>query len=167
MFRVYPSGRVEAVTPRRPRRQRRRVRWAVALVLLLGALVLTTWRATHSPAAAESPLPADLEPRAEMFARAWLAQDAPTMRLLTDRAHDNHLYPWLVRHRPPAVDRSNPEADPLAGIAVHLRVEPTGAGTTRVVVRIDGLPSPAPSLIQDWAARGDAWYFVPPVPGRR
>jgi hypothetical protein len=168
MFRVYPSGRVEAVVPRRPRRERRRARWAVALALLLGVLVLTAWRATRSPAAAaEAPLPVDLEPRAELFARAWLAQDVPLMRRLTDRARDNHLYPWLVRHRSPAVARPGAEDNPLVGVAVHLRLEPTAGGTTRVVVRLDGLPAPVPSLTQDWAARGDAWYFVPPVPGRR
>jgi hypothetical protein len=168
MFRVYPSGRVESVTPRRRLRpERRRIRWAVALALLLGVLALTAWRGARSPAAAaEAPLPADLEPRAELFARAWLAQDVPGMRRLTDRARDNHLYPWLVRHRPPAVDRTHPEGDPLAGVTIHLRLEPTGAGTNRVVARIDGLPSSA-TLTQDWAARGDAWYFVPPVPGRR
>jgi hypothetical protein len=168
MFRVYPNGRVEAVTPRRRRRpERRRLRWAAALALFLGVLALTAWRGMRSPAAAaEAPLPADLEPRAEMFARAWLAQDVPGMRRLTDRARDNHLYPWLVRHRPPALDHPHLEDDPLAGVTVHLRMEPSGAGTTRVVARIDGLPAPA-TLTQDWAARGDAWYFVPPVPGRR
>jgi hypothetical protein len=168
MFRVYSNGRAEAVTPRRrPRPERRRLRWAAALALLLAVLALTAWRGMRSPAAAaEAPLPADLEPRAEMFARAWLAQDVPGMRRLTDRACDNHLYPWLVRHRPPTVARAHPEDDPLAGVTVHLRMEPTGAGTTRVVARIDGLAAPA-TLTQDWAARGDAWYFVPPVPGRR
>jgi tetratricopeptide (TPR) repeat protein len=179
LFHVYPSGRLDEVKdPRAGRgrhRPRRRLGRAGVVALLLGLAAVAGWRWTRAPAAtvAEASLPAELEARAELFVRAWLAEDLPGMRRLTDRARDRQLYPWVLAHKPPPVGRpdAGDGADPLAGVAVRLRVEKTGTTTARVVAHVEGLPSRnsslPPALTQEWAARGDVWYFVPPDPARR
>ena len=50
------------------------------------------WRGAHGSArVVEAELPHGLEPRAELFARAWLHNDVPLMRRLTTPTHDRVL----------------------------------------------------------------------------
>ncbi len=124
---------------------------AAALVLaLVPAVGATAWWLTRPAQAAEAPLPTELEPRAELFGRAWLKGDVALMRRLTTPTQDKALYSWVKRHPAPA---------PAAEAAVAVNVV-SGKGSVKTVhVRVDG--PRAQQVTLTWEERGGAWYFVP------
>jgi hypothetical protein len=110
----------------------------------------------------EVPLPLELQPRAELLARAWLTRDVPLMRRLTATTHERGVYAWSRRHPPPVVlDRDR--AEEVLKQAVEVVELQNATGTATLLVRINGLvPGKAVELPQQWVERGGSWYFIPP-----
>jgi hypothetical protein len=106
--------------------------------------------------------PQELEPRAELFAQAWLKGDYRTMRQLTDENQSQELYLWVMDNPPPKLrspatlerdaqfDVQIVEADPPhANVAVEIK----GLQTTR-----GRLTSP---LRMTWRQDEKRWAFQP------
>jgi hypothetical protein len=134
-----------------------RYRLSLALsvaTLLVFLLVGLGWRQRQAQARVPE-LPAGLQERAELLARAWLQRDVPLMRRLTVTTHDRVLYSWFVRHQPPDSGTGPPE----------VKVLPHQKGLTPVEVRVPGDSGgrQAVTLRLFWERRGDSWYFVPPA----
>jgi hypothetical protein len=130
------------------------------VLLLLSVAALCSWRLGRRPAPAEPPLPRELEPRIELFARAWLRGDLPRMRQLTVTTQDRVLYAWHRRHLPPAVPDEADAASP------SFRVDTVADRPPYRVVRLHlaGPPPPGRSslpLTLTWEVREGAWFFLP------
>jgi hypothetical protein len=145
-------------------RRFRLVAASLALFLLIGGIC---WAATAGTSSSAPPaeLPQELEPRAELFARAWLRGDYGTMRKLTDPAQDRLLFAWYKRSPAPALNQA--ETDP-GDVRVALEVPAIRSASTSLQVRFPGLQAPrgAPpiGLRLSWQERGGNWFFQP-APG--
>jgi tetratricopeptide (TPR) repeat protein len=149
--------------------QQRLNRWRRFRLLAAGvAVALVVYGLSWAPrlgqasATGDPELPQDLEPRAELFARAWLKGDYRMLRQLTDPVQDRLLFPWYRRHPPPLVESTNAD-EPAVQIQV---MAPANSTTpTALRVRFDGLRSPharSPLELQlAWEERGGSWYFKP------
>jgi hypothetical protein len=126
---------------------------------------LSVWCVTR-PAAApgEVALPRELEPRVELFGRAWARGDVPLMRRLTTPAHDRQLYSWFVRHQPPIRTSSAEPANPNVQVEVSaVTRKPQMAVMHAHVQGLQGAGGlSAVDLNLSWEERGDTWYFIPP-----
>jgi tetratricopeptide (TPR) repeat protein len=151
-------------------RRARRLRWlagTVAAVLLFSTI---SWapQALRQQTVAEPELPRELEPRAELFTRAWLSGDSRTMRRLTDPVQDRLLFTWSRRNPPPS---SIAIVGPEDEVQVAVEVLPSVPPTTWLRVRVDGLPKSdgKPEELQlAWEHRGGQWIFQPaPAPQSR
>jgi hypothetical protein len=156
---------VDAGSARRVGRGGRLARRLLPLLVLLaviGTVAAVGFRPGGEPALPD--LPGELEPRAQMLARAWLDKDLPLMRRLTSTTHDRVLYSWLVRHGPPG-NAAHPSAG--AALTLDVRVLQRAAHQADLLVLIHGLPgrsaqSPV-EFRQAWVERDEHWYFVPPA----
>jgi hypothetical protein len=140
----------------------RRLLPLVMLLAVIGTVAAVGFRPSDVPTLPE--LPGELEPRAQMLARAWLDKDLPLMRRLTSTTHDRVLYSWLVRHRPPALAG---QASAGPDLALTVRTLTRGPQQADLLVLISGLPGhPSSSPVefrQSWVERGGQWFFVPPA----
>jgi hypothetical protein len=189
-FRITADGRHEAVVrdgagrwldrnrrPRSPWLSRRAALAGVAGVLLAAGGVVAWAGSRPSSAAAEPPLPAELQARAELFGVAWLRKDAALLRRLTTPALQRATWAWLQRTPPPELavrppdplrptPTTRPGAEPEAGAAAHAEITAGRNGTTVVRLSFSGLglasDRPPPRLTLFWEERGKEWFFVPP-----
>jgi hypothetical protein len=146
----------------------RRARWrrgVVAVALLLSVLVSgLCWAAglTTSPAAPVADLPQELEPRAELFARAWLQGDYGVMRKLTDPAQDRLLFAWYKRSPVPDLGAAGNDS---GEVRVAVEVPAIRSSTVSLRVRFEGLRpargGTSVNLQLSWEERGGNWFFQP------
>lgn len=135
---------------------------AVAVMLLVAVGIPTIYRGSvaGSTSLTEKPLPTELEPRAEMFAQAWLRDDVSTLRRLTDPVQDRQLFPWRMRNPAPRANGHSTEGCPCAIERVH-------DTPTYCVLRVrfdESLKtsrSSAVELLLPWEKRDEYWYFQP------
>ena len=122
---------VEAAKLAQAARLSRRRLIVAALVLVSGlspAAAFGVWRtARPAPGVTEPELPAALNERAELFARAWLGNDVRLMKRLTSPAQDRAVYGWYQRHLPPAAIRGDGAAK-----EIEVSVQPGAAGRSTV-----------------------------------
>jgi tetratricopeptide (TPR) repeat protein len=146
------------------RNRRTRRRKVIGAALAAGVCVYTlSWTpalvGSLAPAAAQSELPSELQPRGELFTRAWLRGDLPLMRRLTDPVQDRMLFAWYKRNPPPA------EAREAAGANFTVGVAPGQTSAATVRVRFDTIRAargPGPLELQlAWVERGGNWIFQP------
>jgi hypothetical protein len=127
---------------------------------VLAGIVLLGYRLISRPAPAQQPdLPRELQPRVELFTRAWLQKDWSLLRRFAAPGEDRPLYNWFVHHPPPAKG----PAESSSGLEVVL--VSTQAQTATVKVRI-GDPAgnsgaPPVEAIQLWQEHQGGWFFVP------
>jgi hypothetical protein len=142
------------------RRRWPRKRWLAAAALLLIAFA-GGWFFLRPMPSTEAPLPQDLKARAELWGKAWIANDRYTLRRLTDPAYDKALHPWLERHRPPPAD-APAKMEGGRDAEVEARVDRSGERQAVLVVQVKSRSLKAPIEVrQNWVERGEAWYFVP------
>ena len=139
------------------------------LVLGLAASALLVTTTFWSPSivkswapSAEPELPSELEPRAKLFAQAWLDGDVRTMKRLTDPVQDRLLFVWYKKNpRPPGYSRQSAEQDVKTDVDITSRQHPR----TALKVRFDGVPlgsgGAALQLSMTWEERGRTWFFCP------
>jgi hypothetical protein len=177
-FRVDPSGGITEVVKKKDgkwvdklayqgiatwsraaRLLARRVLPAAALV----GLVLLGYRLTLRPAPAQQPdLPRELQPRAEMFTKAWLKKDWSLMRRFAAPGEDRALYNWSVRHPPPAkAVAAQSDADlPVEAVVLSTQTQPI-----TVKVRIGSAPGksgvPPFEVLQFWQEHEAGWFLCP------
>jgi hypothetical protein len=150
---------------RRARSGRRRVLLLVLCVGLLLAAGFSVWRVTRPAAtAAEMELPHELEPRVELFGRAWARGDVPLMRRLTTPTQDRQLYSWYMRHQPSPRTGTTESASPDVKVEVSAVTRKPQLAVMHV--RVQGLQAAGGKSSLDlnllWEVRGDTWYFIPP-----
>jgi hypothetical protein len=131
---------------------------------LAAAVLLAVWLSSRPATSSEVALPRELEPRAELFTRAWLKKDWAKMRLVVTPGEDRALYRWSVRHPPPAARSGANPAD--QDVPIEVTVLSTQAQKARVQVRIRGPDGPsgkgASEWVQFWEERGGTWFFIVP-----
>ncbi len=167
-FRVDPcGGAVEVVQTKgarwvdrtasaaaRRRRTARRLGFAALPVLgFLTVAVLIIRLTARPPAASAAELPSELQPRAEVFTRAWLGKDWSVLRRLARPGEERDLYRWSVHNPPPAGGEA----------AVEVTILATQGTTATVRIRARGVPD----QVQLWEERGGAWYFLVPARPRK
>jgi hypothetical protein len=150
-------------------RRKKLTRFALGRLLpatvLAAAVLLVVWfRFFNAPAAlAEVELPHELEPRVELFTRAWLKKDWAQMRLFVTPGEEKRLYKWSVRNPPPGSKVKAAAADDLK---IQVLVASPHAIKSGVTARIQGAPGAKTGtgleLPQFWEKHGDAWVFVVP-----
>ncbi|MBS0206462.1 MAG: tetratricopeptide repeat protein [Planctomycetes bacterium] len=156
LFRASFNARLRSI-----RERRLQIAGIVSVVVLL---VMVWWvpRTSQSAPQSEASLPVDLEPRAELFARAWLAADSRTLRRLTDPVQDRLLFNWLRRNPPPHVAVSPDELEKT--LKCEVTRLPGQPPTTWVQVRVAGFEGSSGAPIEmrlAWEARSDVWHFQP------
>jgi hypothetical protein len=134
---------------------------ARAVGLLVPVAGLSGYRALKPPPAppAEPELPKELTARADVFGRAWAANDQRTLRRLAPPGDERSVYPWYQRHSPPPALR-----DGAAEARVEISAKAVRPGLSAVRLRVSSprAPAQAPAdLTINWQQRGDTWYFVP------
>jgi len=129
-------------------------------VLALAGIVCLGYRLISRPAPAQQPdLPRELEPRVELFTRAWLQKDWSLVRRFAAPGEDRALYSWFVRHPPPA----QVLADWPSGMHVVLVSTQERLATVRVRIGNAG-GTQARSLgeiVQFWQEHEAGWFFAP------
>jgi hypothetical protein len=130
---------------------------------LAAAVLLVIWLSSRPATSSEVALPRELEPRVELFTRAWLNKDWAKMRLVVTPGEDRALYKWSVRH-PPAARSEDPAGQ---DVPIEVTVLATQAQKARVKVRIRGPDGPsgkgASEWVQFWEERGGTWFFLVPA----
>ena len=120
------------------------------------------WFCVRPRGPAEAPLPQELTARAELWGKAWIANDRSMLRRLTDPACDKALHPWLQHHLPPQLAEAGAKKDAAPEAEIAVRVDRTGEHQAVLVVQVKSRWLKAPIEVrQSWVERGDAWYFVP------
>lgn len=143
-------------------RRRRLIAAALLVVLLVPALAFGGWRAVRpssAPPPVEPDLPADLTARADVFGKAWAANDLRTMRRLASPADERGVYPWYRRHQPPAALRAG-----AGDTRVAVSEQAIRPGVSAVRLRITSprtADRPPSDLTLTWEQRAGTWYFVP------
>ena len=150
-----------------------RVQYVDARQLLLGAgsillMLAIYWGKSLLPsaiAAHDADMPAELQPRAELFAWAWLKGDFRTMKILTDDKQGELLFNWCLENPAPQVRSQHTlEKD----VKLYVQVPPGEDNPTVLNVRIDGLRSrsgKASELSLAWEQqRRGVWKFLPAPP---
>lgn len=167
-----PGGKwVEASKVREQARRRRKRRLMVVAVLgcaiLFPAIGVAGWQAIRPAkiANAEVELPKELDARAELFCRAWLANDVRLMKRLTSPTHDKIVYSWYTRHRPPLTLHTTTDGV-LKERRVEVQIQLVKSGHARVRLLVSD-PStsgnqPPFELTLLWEEHADGWYFLPP-----
>jgi hypothetical protein len=145
-------------TAYRSRAARLLIRRVLPVLMLVGT-VLLAYRLISRPAPAQQPdLPQELQPRVELFTRAWLQKDWSLLRRFAAPGEDRPLYNWFVRHPPPAKGL----AELNSGLEVVL--VSTQAETATVKVRIGNSVgksgAPPVEAIQLWQEHQGGWFFV-------
>ena len=116
----------------------------------------------------EPALPIGLQPRAEMFARAWLEGDGRTLRRLTDPVQDKLMFNWSRQCPPPAAPIGENAETTAENIKIEVETLPSVAPIQWLRVHLRGVPSPTgqTELLLDlaWVERGGVWLFQP-APG--
>lgn len=128
--------------------------------LTLGTCVLNQPRPMPAPVE----LPQQLEPRAELLARAWLSKDHFLIRRLTLSSHEKTVYRWLQRNPPPLLRAVDPSE--LEKLRIEIQLRGKSGRTAQVVAGIVGLGSASNQarieFKQGWEERDAKWFFVPP-----
>src|SRR5262249_7590548 len=158
----WVDGARQKAAVRQVRSGRRRV---LLLALCLGLLLATgysVWRVARPAATAgEVELPRDLEPRVELFGRAWARGDVPLMRGPTTPTQDRQLYSWYLRHQPPP--RNGAAEQGNADIKVEVSTVTRKPQQTVMHVRVQGLRAAngqsSAEMNLSWEERGETWYF--------
>ncbi|HVW02691.1 MAG TPA: tetratricopeptide repeat protein [Planctomycetaceae bacterium] len=116
----------------------------------------------------EPALPAELQPRAELFARAWLEGDSRTLRRLADPVQDKLMFNWSRQAPAPAPPAGQTTDKYYESATIEIELLPSVAPVRWLRVHIRGLPdsSAQPELLLDlaWVERGGTWLFQP-APG--
>ncbi len=110
----------------------------------------------------ETPLPADLNARAELFTRAWLEGDWSQMRRLVRPGMDKAVYSWWV-HNPAPEDLANKAG--ASQVRVEAVKEQAQTHQAELAVHFGGSGQQLPEFRQWWEEVGGSWYFVVPEPG--
>jgi hypothetical protein len=132
---------------------------AAAVVIFAAAWLNGLWQNASSP---EARLPHELEPRAKLFAWAWLKDDFATMRQLTDPVQGPNLLLWCMEHPSPPVKFS---ATLDREAALSLEIEQSAPQLSRVQVRFEGLLAqnnvPPILPLMTWREERGNWIFHP------
>ena len=155
MTEVQPGGS----RPRRAWPLKRLLASAAGLSLVA---VLVGWFFLHQRDTGPPPLPHELEARAALWGKAWLANDHYLMRRLTDPACDRSLHPWLLHHPPPQAPAAPTTKEGGAEAEVEAHVDSSAGHGAVLVIRIKAPSQKAPVEVrQNWVERGDGWFFTP------
>jgi hypothetical protein len=134
-----------------------------AALALLCALGLFVRPFLGEAPAATTELPSDLEPRAELLAKAWLQRDLPLMRRLAHTRYERGVYSWLLRHPPPL--RRPVEEEELNDAKFEIQLRRKVGNRADVVVRVAGLPAARSAkgidYPQQWEEREGIWFYIP------
>jgi tetratricopeptide (TPR) repeat protein len=132
-----------------------KLRWVQGSVLSGLLAVTLLFLLTRPTRITEPELPEDLEPRAKLFAEAWLKKDYRIIRRLTHPAEGPQLFAWHKKH--PA-----PELKQKPKIAVEVISDEPPVAT--LIVRLDGFKAADGSpreLALDWKEQNGQWLFLP------
>lgn len=108
----------------------------------------------------EEAIPGELEHRAPLLAKAWVAGDMRKLVRLTDSSRDRELRRWLGKTR---VQPRKSAAGDRAVVFEIVSMGDRSKSPVDVVVRIGALNGEGLEHLfhQQWVRREDAWYFVP------
>jgi tetratricopeptide (TPR) repeat protein len=140
----------------------RRLKAAAAVLLLVGIVLGARFGWQQLGKGGLSPLPTELEARAQLMGIAWLQNDDDTMRRLTLGAQGRTLKYWLQDHPNPlsGMNQDKSIVGKETNVSLHILNEKRDSVQLVVIVNHPLASSPV-SLSQEWVKDGDTWYFKP------
>ena len=135
---------------------------SVAAVILLASVTYYAPSYFRKTVPDDAEYPKELEPRAKVFALAWLKGDYRTMRQLTDPVQSKDLFMWVMDNPAPAVKSpATLERDVNFKVVIVADDPPT----TRLQVKFAGLQvangRPISDLPLAWRQESEHWIFQP------
>lgn len=149
---------------RRGRREwRLRVSAVACVILLLACAFWWPSRLGRSSASVEAELPAELERRVELFAKAWHRGDSRTMRRLTDPTQDRLLFLWYRNNPSPMLPAQEKAAksDTRFEVSKVADRHPLVWFDVKVQDAAPDGPMARAELKLAWEERGNTWFFLP------